>query len=112
MDKKQVFKILPILITSLVWDINFRSTFKNIDAHMDVISYSSLKYDPIVILIKNILCAILFFTLYFISKKINSSIQGTNKLLLVTTQKGTISYDIKEENFFLGELNLKVFLIF
>ena len=97
-------QLLPLLITALEWDINFRLTFKNIDAHMDLGSYPSLKFDPIVILIKNILCTILFFALYFISKKINSSKQGTNKLLSVTTEKGTISYDIKEENFFLGEL--------
>ena len=97
-------QLLPLLITALEWDINFRLTFKNIDAHMDLGSYPSLKFDPIVILIKNNLCAILFFALYFISKKINSSKQGTNKLLSVTTEKGTISYDIKEENFFLGEL--------
>ena len=46
---------------------------------MDLGIYPSLKFDPIVILIKFILCAILFFTLNFISKKKNSSKQGTNK---------------------------------
>ena len=114
MDKIQVKKLLIILITSLVWDINFRSTFKNIDAHMDVISYPSLKYDPIVILIKNILCAIIFFTLYFILKKIYSLKQGTNKLL-VTTEKGKINYEIEEDNHFLVKYhnlnsNIKIIL--
>ena len=46
-------KLLPMLITSLVWDLNFRLTFKNIDGHMDLGSYPTLTYDPIVILIKN-----------------------------------------------------------
>ena len=104
MDKIQVKKLLTILITALVWDINFRFSFKNMDAHMDIGSYPSVKFDPIVILIKNIICAILFFTLYFIFKKINSTKQGTNQLL-VTAEKGKINYEIKEESYFLlGEL--------
>ena len=69
MDKSQFYNILPILITSLVWDINFRLTFKNMDGHMDLGSYPSLKFDPILILIKNISCAIIFFILYFVFKK-------------------------------------------
>ena len=35
-------KTIFIFITSIVWAINFRSTFKNIDSHMDTGSYSSL----------------------------------------------------------------------
>ena len=105
MDKRQIYNILPILITSLIWDINFRLTFKNMDSHMDLGSYPSLKFEPILILIKNISCAILFFVLYFIFKKINSSKQGTNKMLLVTAEKGKINYKISEENhFLLGDL--------
>ena len=105
MDKRQIYNILPILITSLVWDKNFRLTFKNMDGHMDSGCYPSLKFDPILILIKNILCVVLFFILYFIFKKLNSFKQGRNKLLLVTTEKGTISYEISEENhFLLGDL--------
>ena len=53
MDEVQIRKTLIIIITSLVWAINFRSTFKCIDAHMDLGSYSSIKFDPIIILIKN-----------------------------------------------------------
>ena len=39
-------KILLIFITSLIWAINFRTTFKSIDSHIDSGSYTSLKVDP------------------------------------------------------------------
>ena len=69
MDALQFKKLQPILVASLLWDINFRLTFKNMDGHMDLGSYPSLKFDPILILIKNISCAIIFFILYFVFKK-------------------------------------------
>ena len=69
MDAIQIKKLLPILITSLVWDLNFRLTYKNSYAHMDLGCYPTLKYEPIVIIIiKNILCVIIFLPIYFISK--------------------------------------------
>ena len=49
-------KTLIIFITSIIMVINFRTTFKNIDRHMDIGSYPSLKYNPRLILIKNIIC--------------------------------------------------------
>ena len=67
MDQIQVKKLLPVLITALVWDINFRLTFKNINAHMDLGSYPSLKTDPLVILIKNISGTVIFLSIYLIS---------------------------------------------
>jgi hypothetical protein len=62
--------ILFILITSLVWAINFRTTFKNIDYHMDANGYASVKFDPMVILIKNIIC-LLFIIVYIYESKIS-----------------------------------------
>jgi len=55
---------LVIIITSIVWAMNFRCTFNNINVHMDTGSYYTLKFDPILLLIKNILC--MFFILGFL----------------------------------------------
>ena len=55
---------LVIIITSNVWAMNFRCTFNNINVHMDTGSYYTLKFDPILLLIKNILC--MFFILGFL----------------------------------------------
>ena len=94
-------------MTSLVWDINFRLTFKNIDVHMDLGSYSSLKYDPMVILIKNIACSIIFLIIYFISKKLNASRKDSKMSLIIDNSKGSISYEFnKVEEIFLGSLTI------
>ena len=74
MNAIQVKKLLPMLMTALIWDINFRLTFKNIDGHMDLGSYPSLKYDLLLILLlKNISGGVIFVLMYFISKKFISS---------------------------------------
>jgi hypothetical protein len=57
-----------IIITSIMWDINFRSTFKRIDSHMDSGSYSSLKFDSQVILIKNIFSCLFLIGFFFENK--------------------------------------------
>ena len=41
-----------IIITALLWAINFRTTFKYIYAHMGLGSFAVLRIDPILILIK------------------------------------------------------------
>ena len=80
MDDTRIKKLLPMIITALIWDINFRLTFKNMDAHMDLGCYSSLKYDPLVILIKNISTSLIFLSMYLVSKKFNSNEKKFNKL--------------------------------
>jgi hypothetical protein len=59
-----------IFITAILWVINFRTSFKNIDSHMDTGCYASVKYDPLVILIKNILC-LFFIGGYFYENKVS-----------------------------------------
>jgi hypothetical protein len=59
-----------IFITSLIWLLNFRTTFKNIDYHMDANGYASVKFDPMIILIKNIIC-LLFIIVYIYENKIS-----------------------------------------
>ena len=46
-------KTYLIFMTSLIWAFNFRTTFKNINMHMGIGSYASLKYEPLLYLIKN-----------------------------------------------------------
>ena len=105
MNDIQIKKLLPIFITSLVWDINFRLTFKNVDAHMDLGSYPTLKYDPFIILIKNISCTITSVLIYFISKKLNESKNKSNKLLSVKTKGRSTFYEFEDtEKKFLGFL--------
>ena len=94
-----------MLITALVWDINFRLTFKNMNGHIDLGCYPSLKFDPLVVLIKNISGSVLFLLLYYISKKFSTSEKGPDKLLVVKTIGSSISYHFeKEKDLFLGSL--------
>ena len=60
---------LVIIITSIVWAMNFRCTFNNINVHMDIGSYYTLKFDPFLLLIKNIMC-MFFFLGFLIEMKI------------------------------------------
>ena len=103
MDKVQIRKTLIIIITSLVWAINFRSTFKCIDAHMDSGSYSSIKFDPIIILIKNCFSC-LYFIVYFYSLKLSSSTVQTEKVLIEKQRDSSVVFEYKEQkikdNFF------------
>ena len=66
-------KTLIIIISSLLWAINFRTTFKNIDKHMDLGSYSSLKFNPRLILIKNIICCFFIIFFYIEAKLLHSN---------------------------------------
>ena len=56
-----------VFITAFIWVINFRISFKNIDSHMDTGCYASVKFDALVILIKNIIC--LFFIFGFLYER-------------------------------------------
>ena len=105
MDSIQIKKLLPMLMTAVIWDINFRLTFKNMDCHMDLGCYPSLKYDPLVILIKNISCFIIFLFIYFFSKKLNDSEKKPDKLLTIKTEGSSIIYQYeRQKKLFLGSL--------
>ena len=64
-----------IIITALIWAINFRTTFKYIYAHMGLGSFAVLRIDPMLILIKNIVCSlfIIGFILELRANKYKSS---------------------------------------
>ena len=63
-------QVLLIIVTSIVLGMNFRSSFSNVNYHMDCGNFSSLTYDPFLILIKNIISSF-FFVVYYIELKIN-----------------------------------------
>ena len=90
-------KTIIIFITSIVWAINFRSTFKNIDSHMDTGSYSSLKYDHNLIIIKNIFNCF-FFVGFFIETKLIRSSRKDEKQLVKTQKGNTIIVELKEND--------------
>ena len=90
-------KTLIIFIASIIWIINFRTTFKNIDNHMDTSCYSSLKYDPHLILIKNILSC-LFFVGFFFEIKVNRSTIVKGKELIKTEKDNTLIVQVKEKS--------------
>ena len=96
MDEIQIQKTLILIIASLVWAINFRSTFKCIDAHMDLGSYSSLKFDPIVILIKNCISC-LHLIIFFFSLKLNSSSEEIEKVLTEERKGSLVVYEYKDK---------------
>ena len=68
-----------VFITAFVWAINFRTSFKNIDSHMDTGCYASVKYDPFLILIKNIICLIFLFG-YLYERKISKILYTEEKI--------------------------------
>ena len=54
-----------LLIACFVWAINFRATFKNICDSMDLGNCWVLRFDPILILIKNIICVFFLLVYYY-----------------------------------------------
>ena len=90
-------KIYLIFMTSLIWAFNFRTTFKNIDMHMGLGSYASLKYEPLLYLIKNIIC-IFYFIIFFIEIRKNKSEEKEENKVLVEKKEGNLIYVMAEEN--------------
>ena len=88
-------KTLIIFITSIIWVINFRTTFKNIDSHMDSGSYISLKFDPLIILIKNILSCFFFVGLY-IEIKLNKLTEKKEEEIIKSKKGSIIIFQIRQ----------------
>ena len=90
-------KTLIIFITSIIWAINFRTTFKNIDSHMDSGSYYSLKFDPFIMLIKNILSCFFFVGSYY-EMKLNKLTEKNQKEIIKTTRGSIIIFQVQKTN--------------
>ena len=93
-------QFLIILITSIIWAINFRSSFDNINAHMDSVSFESLKFEPFLILIKNILC-IFYFLAFFIESKLFNKVYTEEQIMVVTKKldnnSNLIEYNVEKK---------------
>ena len=89
-------KTLFIFITSVVWAINFRTSFKAIDNHMDSGSYSSLKFDLNLIFIKNILNC-LFFIGFILETILFKSTSKKEKKLVKTVKGNMLIMQLEEK---------------
>lgn len=69
---------------------------KNIDNHMDSGSYSSLKFDPQILLIKNIL-SLLFIIGFIIENRRNKSPSKNEKELVKTQKCSILIVELKEK---------------
>ena len=98
-------KTLIIFITSIVLGINFRSTFKNVDLFMDLGDYPSPKFNPRLILIKNIFSSF-FLLLFYIQNKYNISVIKNEKKIVKTKIDDIIIMEEKEEILKEGFLDL------
>lgn len=97
-------KTLIIFISSIILVINFRTTFKNIDLHMDIGSYASLKYNPRLILIKNIICCF-FLVFFYYDIKLGQTNNKKETTTIIANQKDDFiifeeKNEIKEEGIF------------
>ena len=79
-------KMNIILITTLVWGINFRSTFKNNSDSMGLGSCWVLRFDPMLPLIKNIIC-IFYLIIFYYEMKITNA-EKINEQIFVKKQEG------------------------
>ena len=100
-----------IIITAILWVINFRSTFKNIYLHMGLGSFAVLRLDPILILIKNIICS-LFILVFILELKINksSSSSGSESFLVQIQKDNQLILELKkikkkDKNYLLNTVN-------
>ena len=85
-----------IFITAILWAINFRATFKNVYAHMGLGSFSVLRFDPLLILIKNIICC--FYIIGFLYElKVNKSSTKVEKMLVQTKENNQIYIELMEK---------------
>ena len=94
---------LIIIITAIILGINFRSSFKNVNYHMDCGNFYSLTYDPFLILIKNILC-LFFFLAYFIELKINKVNDNKKKDFEKKTELNDLEEEVVKKAENIGEL--------
>lgn len=129
-------KTYLIFITSIIWSINFRTTFKNIYAHMGLGSYAPIKFEPLLYLIKNIICC--FYLIGFFienrqnqihkeeQKVINEKKEGSNIIITVSAKESNPQgkeileqlakshnlYSCKEKTFFIIKVFFMILFIY
>ena len=84
-----------ILITCFLWAINFRATFKNNSDSMGLGSYWVLRFDPILILIKNIIC-IFYFIVFCYELKLSRSYKRAEQIYVKKQEGSQIKIELTE----------------
>ena len=84
-----------IFIAALLWTINFRVTFKNVYAHMGMGSYAVLRFDPLLILIKNVAC-LLYIIGFIYEVRANKASTKVEKQLVQKQENDKIYVELKE----------------
>ena len=72
-------RIYIMLIASFLWTLNYRSTFKNNSDSMGLGSCWVLRFDPMIILIKNIIC-VFYFLVFFYEIKVSRAKNDIKKV--------------------------------
>jgi hypothetical protein len=84
-----------ILITCFLWAINFRATFKNNSDSMGLGSCWVLRFDPILILIKNIIC-IFYFIVFCYELKLSRSYKSAEQIYVKKQEGSHIKIELTE----------------
>ena len=84
-----------ILITCFLWAINFRATFKNNSDSMGLGSCWVLRFDPILILIKNIIC-IFYFIVFCYELKLSRSYKRAEQIYVKQQEGSQIKIELTE----------------
>ena len=84
-----------ILITCFLWAINFRATFKNNSDSMGLGSCWVLRFDPMLILIKNIIC-IFYFMVFCYELKLSRSYKRAEQIYVKQQEGSQIKIELTE----------------
>ena len=84
-----------ILITCFLWAINFRATFKNNSDSMGLGSCWVLRFDPMLILIKNIIC-IFYFIVFCYELKLSRSYKRAEQIYVKQQEGSQIKIELTE----------------
>lgn len=85
-----------ILIVSFLWALNFRATFKNNSDSMGLGSCWVLRFDPILILIKNIIC-IFYFIVFIYEIKVSKAKTNTQQVFSQKQEGNQIIVKVTEQ---------------
>ena len=91
-------EVYMVLITSFLWALNFRATFKNNSDSMGLGSCWVLRFDPILILSKNAIC-LLFFGIFIYEIKLSKGKKIGEKQVIQKQEGNQLKVEIKDINF-------------
>ena len=89
-------EIYMVLIASFLWALNFRATFKNNSDSMGLGSCWVLRFDPILILIKNIIC-IFYFIVFIYEIKVSKAKSNMQQVLSQKQEGNQIIVEVTEQ---------------